>query len=240
VSAGLASWAGCANRAPPARRTRGKEASVRSKQTWIYIVGVVLAGLTFWPSAVSAQTPSPMPPVPAALAGAPKTIHDHVYIYVVNGLDPLYWGDLTGLRDHIGRLGFANVQLCQCYEILGIQSEMRKLHHDDPAARFVLVGFSLGANAVHEIASGVQSDGVTVDLLVFLSGNHPVMPLPRHRPANVLRVVNVLASGVMKYAGERDYAENLRVDGTRHFTLPTHPVAIEALDRGLAAVVQRP
>ncbi len=219
---------------------------MRLKQSWCWL-GVMLAGLTFWPAAASAQAPVPapapaevQPPVPAALAGAPRTMQDHVYVYIVNGLDPMYWGDLTGLRDHVCRLGFANVQLCQFYDILSIQSDLRRLHRDDPGARFVLVGFSLGANAVHEIAAGVEKDGVMVDLLVLLSGNHPVMPLPRHRPGNVCRVVNVLASGLMKYAGERDYAENIRVEGTRHFSLPMHPTALQALDQGLAAVVQRP
>ena len=60
-------------------------------------------------------------------------------------------------------------------------------------------------------AKDLNEEGIPIDLLVFLSGNHPVAFMPEDRPANVQRVLNILASGSMKAYGVREYAENVRL-----------------------------
>src|SRR5437764_243197 len=48
----------------------------------------------------------------------------YVYVFVVNGLDPLNYGNLTGLRDHIRALGFEHVFFGQLYHAGWIKKEI--------------------------------------------------------------------------------------------------------------------
>src|SRR5205823_5276883 len=109
----------------------------------------------------------------------------------------------------------ANTHDGQVYDMFRFEEEIRRLHKEDAGAHFVLIGFSLGTNVAYEIATGLEEASVPVDLMVYLSGNHVVMPLPYRRPFNVGRVVNLLAGGIMDKYGQRDYAENIRVAGSR-------------------------
>jgi len=166
----------------------------------------------------------------------PKPCRDHVYIFFVNGLDPVDYGNLVGLRDYVQKMGFHKTYYGQLYHVPYFESEMCKIHKSDPDARFVLVGFSLGANLVHTLARAVADDGVQIDLMVYLSGNHPVAMMPRDKPDNVCQVLNILASGCMKKFGERDYADNLRLEHTCHFGSPTHPQTLEVLCTALTHI----
>jgi hypothetical protein len=164
----------------------------------------------------------------------PKACRNHVHVFLMNGLDPVNYGDLTGLRDYITDLGFQKTYYGQLYHYWWIRDEVRHIHKEDPDARFVLIGFSLGANLMYSVAHSVEADGIQIDLLVFVSGNHPVCPMPKQKPDNVLRVLNLLASGLLKTRGERDWAENVRLSDTNHFDAPTHPQTLEMLAQELA------
>ena len=62
-------------------------------------------------------------------------------------------------------------------------------------ARFVVMGFSLGANAARDVVDGVKADGVWIDLLVYCGG----VGLPNDlesRPDNAGRIVSILGQGV--------------------------------------------
>ena len=201
---------------------------------WPRLVGawLIVAGLTVaYPGVARAGGQAPQ-----QVQDLAQTRRDRVHVFLVNGVDLLNAGNMTGLRDFIRQLGFVHVHEGQVYDLFAFQDDIRRLHREEPDAHIVLIGFSLGANVVHEIASGIDDNGAKIDLMVYLSGNHVVMPLPRSRPANVGRVLNLLAGGLMEKYGFRDYAENIRVAGSRHFTLPTHPLTLEALERELAAV----
>src|SRR5260370_42524345 len=99
---------------------------------------------------------------------------------------------------------------------------MRRINQEDPQAQFVLVGFSVGVNLVHSMASSVKADGIWVDALGYLSGNNPVTPIPKSRPENVGHVANLPAGGMMKEFGECPYAENVRLSNAWHFDSPRH------------------
>src|SRR5262249_14970241 len=146
----------------------------------------------------------------------PKACRGHVHVFLMNGLDPMNYGNLIGLRDYLQELGFCKTYYGQLYHLWWFESEIRRLHTEDADAHFALIGFSLGSNVVYEIARAVERYGVHIDLLVFLSGNHFASPMPHRRPENVGKVVNLLASGVMASRGERDWAENVRLDSTMH------------------------
>jgi hypothetical protein len=155
----------------------------------------------------------------------------------MNGLDPVNYGNLTGLRDYVQDLGFGKTYYGQLFHAGWFEKEIRHIHQDDPDARIVLIGFSLGVQEMHSVAKDLSAEGIPIDLLVFLSGNHPVWFMPSERPANVHRVVNILASGSMKAFGVREFAENVRLpDGTWHFDTPTHAYTLEKLSEELAAL----
>jgi hypothetical protein len=166
----------------------------------------------------------------------PKCCRDHIYVFLMNGLDPFNYGNLTGLRDYLLVQGISRTYYGQLYHYWWFTSEIRRIARQDPDAHFVLVGFSLGANVVHEIAEVVKPDGIHIDLVVFLSGNHPIKDIPKERPENVGRVLNLLADGLMGNRGELDYAENVRLIDTLHFGAPTHPTTVQYLSRELGAL----
>lgn len=159
----------------------------------------------------------------------PKCCRDHVYVFLLNGLDPTNYGNMTGLRDYLNCLGFHKTYYGQIYHVCYFQDEIRRLHRDDPDAHFVLVGFSLGANLVCDIASGVADDGVHIDLMVLLSGNHLVKSLPEQGPPNVGRTVSLLTAEALYAFGDRPWAENWRLTESTHFQTPTHHVTQELL-----------
>jgi hypothetical protein len=168
----------------------------------------------------------------------PKCCREHVYVFLVNGLDPVNYGNMTGLRDYINSLGITQTFYGQAYHVWSFEKEIRRIHQEDPNAHFVLIGFSVGVNLVDSMARDVQKDGVCIDFLVYLSGNHPVKRMPADKPANVGRVINLLADGCMGKYGEQAYAENIRLTETFHFGAPTHPVTLETLNHELTALVQ--
>jgi hypothetical protein len=182
----------------------------------------------------------PVTPLPQSVSEPCQIIcqpqRKHVYIFFVNGLDPVNYGNVCGVRDYVQSLGYNKTYYGQIYHLWYFSSEIRRIHKEDPDARFVLVGFSLGVNVIDAVSHAVKGDGVSIDMMIFLSGNHPVMRMPHEKPENVERVVNILASGIMQTRGDRDYAENVRLADARHFDSPTHRETLEALARELASV----
>jgi hypothetical protein len=162
-----------------------------------------------------------------------------MYIFLMNGLDPLNYANLTGLRDYLHDQGSIKSYYGQLYHYWWFTSEIRKLAREDPDGRFILVGFSLGANVVHAVAEAVKPDGIHIDLLVFLSSNHPLKRMPKEAPENVGRTVNILTGGLMGSLGELGYAENVRLSRTLHFGSPTHPTTLQTLSQELRAVSAR-
>jgi hypothetical protein len=112
--------------------------------------------------------PPPEQPQPCHLI--PKCARDHVYVFLVHGVDPLDCADLTGLRDHVQDLGFGKTYYGKVYHAGYFGREIRRIHSEDAEARFVLVGYSFGTRAVCDLARSLNGAGINVDLLVYLDG----------------------------------------------------------------------
>ncbi len=164
-----------------------------------------------------------------------KCGRDNVYIFIIHGLDPCDLANLNGVRRYINDLGFRKVYYGQLYHAGFFDKELHRIHAERPDARFVLIGFSYGANAVRDIATSAGSEGIPIDLLVYLGGN-TLTNTPKDQPENVREIVNVLALGCIWNGAKMDRAQNYDVADVFHFGSPSHPLTLEVLARELAII----
>jgi hypothetical protein len=167
--------------------------------------------------------------------GIPKQARDHVYVFLVHGLDPLDYANLSGVCQFIQDLGFNKTYYGQLYHTPYFDTEIRKVCQEDPEARIVLVGFSFGANMVRTLAQSVRKDNIKVASLIYFGGN-TLHNNDRDQPENAEHITNILAYGCIWNGDQMDRAENLRAPGVWHFGSPTHPVSLKVLARELARV----
>jgi hypothetical protein len=165
----------------------------------------------------------------------PKCCRDHVYIFLVHGVDPLDFANLAGVRKYLIELGFPKVYYGQLYHAGHCAKEIRKIHQEDAEARFVLIGFSLGSNMARNICHGVKDEGIHVSLLVYLGGN-TLENTPKDKPENAGRIVNILASGCIWNGAWMDGVENIHETDVWHFGTPTHPRTLRLFADELATV----
>ena len=103
----------------------------------------------------------------------PKYCRDHVYVFFLNGFDPVNYGNLAGIREYVDTLGFHKTYYGQLYHASYFAGEIRKIHQEEPDAHFVLVGFARGAREIRSLAERANREGATIDLLVYLDGKLP-------------------------------------------------------------------
>src|SRR5262249_35646320 len=80
---------------------------------------------------------------------------------------------------------------------------IHRIHQEDPQARFVLIGFSFGANMVCSLANSMNKDGIPLDLLVYLGGN-TLHNNEHDQPPNTKRILNILATGAIWHGDTRE------------------------------------
>jgi hypothetical protein len=160
-------------------------------------------------------------------------VKDHVYVFLVNGLDPLYYANLNGLTTYLHALGFKRAEAMQMTSAVGLGNRIVHIQTHDPQARLVLLGFSAGANCVRSIANGLKKDHVTIDLLIYIGGV-TVLDGDYSRPKNVRRIVNITTGWIVK--GEIRGTRNEHVP-VGHFALPSSARTIEILTEELVTLI---
>lgn len=175
---------------------------------------------------------------PVATAAPTHAANDAVHIFLINGLDPFNYGQLDALAEHL-RQTYRHTELFQMFESAAIEERIALVRERDPRARIVLVGFSFGANVARTVAQDLSEEDATIDLLVYLGGN-TLHNIPRDRPRNVRRIVNVLALGILWHGAQLDGAANIQLNDTYHYGSPTHPFTIQMLEQELAALAAWP
>jgi hypothetical protein len=164
-----------------------------------------------------------------------KCCRDKVYIFIIHGLDPCDVANLRGVRDYVNQLGFRKTYFGQLYHAGFFERELHRIHHECPEARFVLIGFSYGANAARDLAQSARAAHIPIDLLMYLGGN-TLKNTPEDQPENAREIVNILATGCIWNGAEMDRAQNYNVSDVYHFGSPTHPLTLEILARELAVI----
>lgn len=149
---------------------------------------------------------------------------DNVYIFGVNGLNPLCTGNFNGLLDYLRGQGFKNTYFGQLYTPNCYARKIRDIRQHDPHARVALIGFSLGCNYVQCLANQLNHDDTRVDLVVYLGGDY-IGNNERAYPPNVQRLLNVQAHGICLTGGDL-FFKGADIDGARNVRLPVRHILI--------------
>jgi hypothetical protein len=173
-----------------------------------------------------------------ACAGVPDCARNRVHVFLIHGLDPLDLANLEGVRDYVVSLGFLKTYYGQCFHQRRFRELVRKIHRDDPEARLVLIGFSYGACMVRDLAQAVAEDGITLDLVVYLSGSF-LKDSPGTSPPNAQHVLNIRATGGYFTFTDLENAENIPYPHVFHFGSPSEPQTLERLAQELGEVAGR-
>ncbi len=174
----------------------------------------------------------------APSACMPYAARNHVHVFFIHGMDPCDWANLAGVRDYVQALGYIKTHYGQLYHVWQFEDELRQIHREDPDARFVLIGFSFGANMVRNLANDANEEHVPIDLLIYLGGN-TLKDCPEDKPENALHIVNILATGCVWNGDHLEGADNLNYGDVWHFGSPTHPKTLDVLAEELVKVAAR-
>jgi hypothetical protein len=165
----------------------------------------------------------------------PGACRDHVYIFLVQGLDLVDSCHLKELRTHLHDLGFKKTYYAQLCHAGAIDKEIRRIHGCDPDAHFALIGYGCGANLVHDLTQGLSGCGIGIDLLVFL-GSATVPEQAGEGACHAHRVINI-TGGCSVYGGiELAGATNIMEADIRNRGTPTHCQTLCLLAHELTAI----
>jgi hypothetical protein len=179
-----------------------------------------------------------------ACQAIPAEARNHVYLFAINGMDPLYMANLNGLCGSMKQLGFRNVQCGSAWQTNTFRDAICRVREQDPQARVAVVGFSAGANRARQLANELNAKGVRVDLLMYVGGD-TIDNTPASRPTNVGQLVNITGHGYLPRGGDLFYngtdlvgAQNQRLNA-RHMLLPTRPETVETLATQMIVLARR-
>ncbi|MDB5313586.1 MAG: hypothetical protein JWO38_7788 [Gemmataceae bacterium] len=142
----------------------------------------------------------------------------HVYTVLINGLTPGGPSGLEGLRDRLATHGYEKVYYGQLCHVWWMWQEMKRVHTEDPSARFVIIGYDFGSDSAAGLARDAVAKGIPVDAVVLLDPSG--QPDPGTCP--VRTVMLRCTAGVAA-----PHADGIALCGATHLTLPTHPRTVE-------------
>jgi Uncharacterized alpha/beta hydrolase domain (DUF2235) len=184
------------------------------------------------------QEPENVPPCDAKA----EACKQHVHIFAINGLNPMCSGNFNGLCGYFKKQGYEHTYFGQLYTCQDFPARIKETRAADPEARIVLIGFSMGAYTVRSMANELAQDGTPIDLLVYMVGDH-LTNKPESRPANVRRILNIRAQGLVLMGGDLffngadlDGARNVKID-VRHILVPSRKETLIAMNEELHELI---
>lgn len=212
------------------------------RESWIPILAKIILGVSLVTACGCLRFVHPIGPDLHESASPPpgmsQAAQNRVYLFIMHGIDPLDLSNLAGLTDHLHHLGYIKTYFGYVHHRFYFAREIRRLAKEDSRNRFVLIGFSAGANMVRDIANDVGADGIPIDLLIYFDGN-TFDDKPKNRPPNAIRVVNLIANNYIWQGGPLTGATNSYYPNTFHFSIASHPATLEMLARELTLVASQ-
>jgi len=102
----------------------------------------------------------------------PRGCRNHVYVFLINGLNPADSLAFSDLREYVNRLGFGKTYSGQVYHAYSFAHEIRRIHREDPEAHVVVVGSPTGVKALQSLLPDAQTGSSAVDAVVYI-GERP-------------------------------------------------------------------
>jgi hypothetical protein len=162
--------------------------------------------------------------------GLPTPCRNNVYAFLVHGVTPTTDCGLEALRTKLAESGFAKVGVGELASAPCVWWEIRQIARYEPEARFVLVGYDLGAPAAVCVARDLCARKIPIEAVVLLD---PV----GCGESRDLRTV-VIASGAASYSS-LPYMPRMVVSEANHFQLPAHPKTVGAITALLQEIAAR-
>ncbi len=160
----------------------------------------------------------------------PAASRSNVYVFMVHGLTPTTGSGLETLREKLAECGFAKVGIGELAMASCMWWEIKQIARYEPEARFVLLGYDLGAPAAVCVARDLASRNIPVEAVVLLD---PVGCGATHD----IRTI-IVASGSASYSS-LPYMPRMVVSEANHFQLPSHPKTVAAVAGLLEEIASR-
>lgn len=202
---------------------------------WLAL-GLVAALAT--PGCLSCLHPAPAPPdeTRQMCAQFPEPCRAGVYVFLLNGCDPLGCANLRGVRDYLARLGFVRTYYGQFYHDAVMVEEIVRLRREDPFARFVVVGYEFGAAAARRVVIDAAAAGVEVDMVALLEPKATAADLPPLDGAR--RFVIIRSTKWWSKEAVEESAEVITLPCHSRFGVPTHPVTLDLIVEEVSHLAQ--
>jgi hypothetical protein len=198
---------------------------------------LILAGASIGGPGCMALDPKPIPLAPectAACTDVPCQCRGKVYVFLISGFDPLDIDRVGDFRKALVRSGFTKVYDGQFYHDRFFAQEMRRLASEEPDARFVVVGFSLGADVAVSLADYVGKQGIPIALLASVDP-YWWSSAPSKTPPNVQQVMNIHGERLFMPQTASAGAE-IQIPETFPTNITANPLTVESLARALAGI----
>lgn len=162
---------------------------------------------------------------PPAELPYPPPVRNQVFLFMMNGRDPLECGGMLELRDQLCRAGYPMVYYAQRVDREWYRREMWRVVRDNPGARILLLGYSAAAPLVKGLAYEAARDELPIDAVIYLD---PVGTSGDLAATLTFRSVAVRSHN---WRGGRALAtsDTVLVPKVGHYGLPTHPVTVDSL-----------
>jgi hypothetical protein len=196
---------------------------------------LLVVALLFIPRLAVAGEPSPVQ-APTPSDGS------RTRVYIFDGLNPLGLARVNRLADRVRESGLPQTQVVRWNSAWKVEQEIRASYASDPDIQVALVGYSAGTYAARRLANRLLSSGVPVAVVGYVGGDY-LSDTPSTRVSGAGRVVNVTGDGYLLTGRNLFFngtqvsgAVNVRLGGTRHYGLPTHPTTVATLLDALSSV----
>jgi hypothetical protein len=116
---------------------------------------------------------------------APALQVEHAQIYLIRGLFGVFSTGMDQMAAQLKAQGYSNVTLWSWTDVDQIAADIISGHQNGDNAHVILIGHSLGSNAVVQVADRIAPQGIPVDLAVTFDITEGLRV-----PLNVQRFVN--------------------------------------------------
>jgi hypothetical protein len=207
----------------------------RQRRRWLLGAFALAAGMLGSSGCLTLSHTCALPPGCAETCQAvPCACRGKVYVFLVDGFDPLDFSRVAEVRSSLIRAGFTKVYNGQFYHSGWFADELRRLHTEEPDARFVVVGFASGVEVAASLAESVAKDGVAIDLLASVDAPF-WSSAPQKQPANVQQVMAVHGQSLFG-AADAVAGQNIEIPAGFLDNVTAHPLTLDRLANALAQV----